>query len=79
MLPMQKNYSTNDLILYLYNETQLEDNVFIQQSIDHDDETAEEFSQLVGVQQLLDKVTFNPKESSVDAIMAYSAMHGFLH
>ena len=79
MLPMQKNYSTNDLILYLYNETQLEDNVFIQQSIDHDDETAEEFSQLVGVQQLLDKVTFNPKESSIDAIMAYSAMHGFLH
>ena len=79
MLPMQKTYSTNDFILYLYNETQLEDNVFIQQSIDNDDATAEDFSQLVGVQQLLDKVTFNPKKSSVDSIMAYSAMHGFLH
>ena len=79
MLPMQKNYSTNDLILYLYNETQLEDNVFIQQSIDNNEEAAEEFSQLVGVQQLLDKVTFNPQKSSVDSIMAYSAMHGYLH
>ncbi len=76
---MQKTYSTNDLILYLYNETQLEDNVFIQQSIDLDEKTGEEFSQLVAVHDLLDKVTFNPKQSSVDSIMAYSAMHSFLH
>ena len=76
---MQKAYSTNDLILYLYNETDLEDSVFIQQEIDNDDETSEEFAQLVSVQQLLDKVTFNPKASTINSILAYSTMHSFLH
>ena len=76
---MQKAYSTNDLILYLYNETDLEDSVFIQQEIDNDDETSEEFAQLVSVQQLLDKVTFNPKLSTIDSILSYSTMHSFLH
>ena len=75
---MQKAYSTNDLILYLYNETELDDSVFIQQEIDNDEVTSEEFSQLVAVHQLLDKVTFNPKLASVDSIMAYSTMHSFL-
>ena len=56
---MQKAYSTNDLILYLYNETELDDSVFIQQEIDNDEVTSEEFSQLVAVHQLLDKVTFS--------------------
>ena len=76
---MQKTYSTNDLILYLYNETELEDSVFIQLGIDHDDEIAEEFSQLINVKQLLDKVTFNSDQSVVESLMAYSKMHSFLH
>lgn len=75
---MQKAYSTNDLILYLYNETELEDSVFIQQEIDNNEETSEEFTQLVGVHQLLDKVTFNPSQSTIDSLMAYSKMHSFL-
>ena len=76
---MQKTYSTNDLILYLYNETELEDSVFIQLGIDHDEEIAEEFSQLINVKQLLDKVTFNSDQSVVESLMAYSKMHSFLH
>ena len=76
---MQKAYSTNDLILYLYNETGMEDSVFIQQDIDHDEETSEEFSQLVAVHELLDKVTFNPRQSTIDTLTAYSKMHSFLH
>ena len=76
---MQKTYSTNDLILYLYNETELEDSVFIQLDIDHDEEIAEEFSQLINVKQLLDKVTFNSDQSVVESLMAYSKMHSFLH
>ena len=76
---MQKAYSTNDLILYLYNETGMEDSVFIQQDIDHDEETSEEFSQLVAVHELLDKVTFNQRQSTIDTLTAYSKMHSFLH
>ena len=76
---MQKTYSTNDLILYLYNETELEDSVFIQLDIDHNEEIAEEFSQLANVKQLLDKVTFNSDQSVVESLMAYSKMHSFLH
>ena len=75
---MQKAYSTNDLILYLYNETQLDDSVFIQQEIDNDEETSEEFTQLVAVQGLLDKVTFNPRQSTIDSLMVFSKMHSFL-
>ena len=76
---MQKTYSANDFILYLYNETGLEDSVFIQQAIDHDEVVAEEFSQLVSVHQLLDKVTFSPDPSVVESLLAYSKMHSFLH
>ena len=73
---MFENYNTNDLILYLYNETGLKDTVFIQKAIDHDDEIAEEFSQLVAVKQLIDDFACTlPRKNSVDAIMAYSELH----
>lgn len=72
---MLENYTTDDLILYLYNETGMEDSVFIQKSIDKDVEVAEEFSQLVAVKQLIENMACMPRMSSVDAIMAYSELH----
>ena len=77
---MLEIYSTNDLVLYLYNETGLEDSVFIQKAIDHDVEVEEEFNQLVAVKELLENHSCTmPKPSTIDAIMAYSGMHSFLH
>jgi hypothetical protein len=76
---MTESYTTNDLILYLYNETGITDTVFIQHAIDHDAEVEEEFRQLVAVKDLLGYTTLvTPRPSSVDSIMAYSGMHSFL-
>lgn len=76
---MLKNYTTNDLVLYLYNETELDDTVFIQKAIDHDVEVEEEFSQLVAVKQLLDQFSCTmPKPATVESIMAYSEIHSCL-
>jgi hypothetical protein len=74
---MFKNYSTNDLILYLYNETDLSDSVFVQHAIDHDEDVKEEFCQLVAVKELLDRLKTYPSHSTVDSIMAYSQLHSY--
>lgn len=76
---MFQNYTTNDLILYLYNETGMEDSVFIQKAIDTDVEVEEEFRQLVAVKQLLTNTSSTmPSPAAVDSIMAYSQLHGCL-
>ena len=75
---MAENYTTNDLILYLYNETDLTDTVFVQKAIDNDDDIAEEYSQLVAVKQLLDHLPVSPSSASVDSIMAYSKLHSYV-
>jgi hypothetical protein len=73
---MLQNYTSNDLILYLYNETDLQDSVFIQKAIDYNEDIAEEFSQLIAVKQLIDDFACTlPRKNSVDAIMAYSELH----
>jgi hypothetical protein len=73
---MLENYTTNDLILYLYNETGLEDSVFIQKAIDHNEEVAEEFHQLAAVKSLIEHTFADmPSRGSVNAIMAYSGLH----
>ncbi len=77
---MLEIYSSNDLILYLYNETGLKDSVFIQKAIDNDVELEEEFNQFVAVKELLENHSCSmPKPSTIDAIMSYSGMHSFLH
>lgn len=78
MQPMAENYTTNDLILYLYNETELTDTVFVQNAIDNDDYIAEEYAQLVAVKQLLDYLPAMPSATTVDSIMAYSKLHSYV-
>ena len=76
---MLQNYSTDDLILYLYNETELEDSVFIQKAIDTDADVEHEFSQLVAVKALIDHTACTmPRKNSLDTIMAYSELHSCL-
>ena len=75
---MLENYTTQDLILYLYNETGLTDTVLVQHAIDTDVEVEEEFRQLVAVKDLLGHLDAFPQPSVVDSIMAYSKMHSYL-
>ena len=69
---MNKNTTTINLILYLYNETQLTETVLTQQAIDYDEETAEEFRQLVFVKKLLEGATIAPRRDTIDRIKTYS-------
>lgn len=71
---MSKNSTTNDLILYLYNETLLTKTVLIQQDIDHNPHTAEEFEDLKRARALLDQLLQRPSEHCIDNIMAFSRL-----
>ena len=71
---MNKNSTPINLILYLYNETQLTETVLTQDAIDHDEEVDEEFRQLVFVKHLLDDATIAPRRASVDFIRSYSEL-----
>lgn len=69
---MNKNSTPIDLILYLYNETQLTQSVVTQCAIDYDPEVEEEYRQLVFVKNLLDGAVIAPRTSTVDFIKSYS-------
>ena len=71
---MNKNSTTVNLILYLYNETQLTESVLTQQAIDYDEEIEEEFRQLVFVKKLLEGATIAPRRDTVDRIKSYSKL-----
>ena len=75
---MPEIYTTNDLILYLYNETELEDSVFIQKEIDDVEEVREAFNGLVAMKELLDHLTLRPAQTTVESILAYSKLHSYL-
>ncbi len=71
---MNKNSTPINLILYLYNETQLTETVLTQQAIDCDEETGEEFRQLVFIKNLLSESTISPRRDVVDFIKCYSQL-----
>ena len=71
---MNKNSTKIDLVLYLYNETQLTQSVITQQAIDFDEEMHEEFQQLVFVKNLLDDATIAAPRATIDRIKAYSKL-----
>ena len=66
---MNKMYSTNDLILYAYNETELTDTVLIQQSIDGDPLVQNEYNEIVASINILDKALLEPDQSVIDRLM----------
>jgi hypothetical protein len=66
---MNKMYSTEDLILYAYNETELTDTVLIQQSIDGDPLVQNEFNEIVASINVLDKALLEPDQSVIDRLM----------
>ena len=66
---MNKMYSTEDLILYAYNETELTDTVLIQQSIDGDPLVQDEYNEIVASINVLDKVLLEPDEDVLKRLM----------
>lgn len=66
---MNKMYSTEDLILYAYNETELTESVLIQQSIDGDPLVENEYQEIVASINVLDKVLLEPDRETMDRLM----------
>lgn len=77
-MPMIEIYTTNDLLLYLYNETEMTESVLIQKAIDYDAETEEEFEQLKDAINYLDKLLEAPSGKSINNILNYSKKSALL-
>lgn len=69
---MTVSITQNDLLLYLYNETGLVESVAVQNAIDHDDEIAEEYAQMVAARALIDETMLSASETSLSSVLAYA-------
>jgi len=69
---MEKKCTTDDLILYLYNETPITETVLIQQDIDTDAETATAFEDLKAAQRMLNALLERPSNACFRSILRYS-------
>jgi hypothetical protein len=69
---MNKKFTPNDLLLYLYNETKMTESVLIQKAIDYDAETEEEFEDLKSAVAYLDKLLETPSQKCIENILKYS-------
>lgn len=69
---MDETSTLHYLILYYFNETQMIDTVLVQKSIDHDEEIACEYDQVIETFESMDRLISSPSEKSLDFIFNYS-------
>ncbi len=69
---MKHSFTQNDLIRYLYNETSTEERLALEEVLQEDYALNMKYQELAGGYQLLPKVTYRPKLSSIDKILKYS-------
>jgi hypothetical protein len=69
---MNECSTLNQLVLYLYNETELTDSVLIQAAIDHDDEIAETFQNLIETDLLIQHALICPSPKLRNNILNYA-------
>ncbi len=66
------NYTSEDLIQYLYHETSEEETKAIEKAIQTDWTLKEQFEALKGAKQDLDKLLKSPRPQSIAAILNYA-------
>lgn len=69
---MVQTSTTESLILYLFNETDMIESVLIQREIDENMEVENEFEHMKSALEYLDNALINPSEASVSKIMAFA-------
>lgn len=62
-------YSQEDLILYAYNETELNDSVRIQNAIDSDPLVESEYKEITDTLNFLDRLLLEPDEKVMNRLM----------
>jgi hypothetical protein len=68
---MDPDFTRNQLILYLYNETWMADSVLIQRRIDHDPAVEIEFEYLKEILGKLDDAVAEPSADCLSKVMSY--------
>ncbi len=69
---MIKTSTPNDIIRYVYNETSLDENYLIEQSLIEIDSLQRIYQDLVSLQEKLDKAILNPSDTIIKKILNYS-------
>jgi hypothetical protein len=72
---MIKTATQQDLLLYAYNECNLNESDSIQRSIDGDPLVQDEFNELLSTFNLLNDSLLEPAEKSIEKILAFSRKH----
>lgn len=75
MVPMQQTFTQNDLLKYLYAETDIIQSFMIEQQMGFDYPLQEDFDTLKRSKDLLNGVSLSPPKASVDFILAYGALY----
>ena len=70
---MERCYTTNSLLKYLYRETSLTQTLEIEHAIAHDDKTKAIFEQLKTGYRRFPKVKFRAKDGTLNSILRYSS------
>lgn len=71
---MNTECTLNDLVDYLYNETQLIKTVQVQHTIDNNEEVAELYQDLVAISENLDNLLIAPPVCIRESILNYSKL-----
>jgi hypothetical protein len=69
---MKKTFTSDDLILFAYNETGKEKTDEITQALNEDEKLREEYKAISNVQHQLDSVKESPSRNVIDNILNYS-------
>jgi cell fate (sporulation/competence/biofilm development) regulator YlbF (YheA/YmcA/DUF963 family) len=74
------NFTSEDLIQYLYNETSVQKTASIKAALNADWDLKESFEQLVEAQKNLDEIKLSPRNEAVNKILQHTSKKlGQLH
>ena len=69
---MNRTFTTTDLILFAYNETELTETVLIVNAIESDPALHEDFKEIVNTISYIELLSLQPSNQSIDAILRHS-------
>jgi hypothetical protein len=69
---MTHGYTENQIIQFIYKECDLFDRLEMEFAMEDDSTLLEAYSELMKGYEILPKVKFSPKKSTIDAILNYS-------
>jgi hypothetical protein len=69
---MNKTFTSTDLILFAYNETELTETVLIVNAIERDPALHEDFEEIVNTINYIELLSLQPSSNSIEAILKHS-------